>query len=78
MRDQSANHVFLQAKSKIEVGPSLVPVFQDRHAEDKVVYIFDVALAFAFVTEAEDHAGNFYIGKGHVVGGAREHETEVV
>ena len=42
------------------------------------MHVFDVAVAFAFVAEAEDHAWDFDESQGHVVGRAVHHFRQVV
>lgn len=54
--DQRLDNVFLQLQSQVKIAPSLVPVFQCRHAEDEVMYIFDITLRTPFVTQTENHA----------------------
>jgi len=59
MRDQGSDDVLLQSQGKIQVRPRLIPVFKSWHAENKIMHVFEIPLAFAFVAEAEDHAGDF-------------------
>ena len=75
---KGTDDVFLETQGEIEVRPGFVAVFEDGHAEYEIMHILDVALAFAFVGEAEDDARDFDVCQGHVVGGAGEHQTQVV
>lgn len=78
MGDQGFDHVFLELQGEVKVRPGLVAVFQRWHAEDEIVDVFDVAMAFAFVAEAQHHAWDLDKGQGHVVGCAVHHLRQVV
>jgi len=58
VRYERSDDVSLELQGEVEVRPRLVTVLEGRHAEDEVVDVFDVAVAFAFVAEAEDDTGD--------------------
>lgn len=66
VRYERSDDISLELQGEVEVRPRLVAVLEGRHAEDEVVDVFDVAVAFAFVAEAEDDAGDLDVGEGHV------------
>jgi hypothetical protein len=59
--DKGFDDIFLEGECEVEVRPGLVAVFEHGEAEDEVVQVFEVALAAAFVAEAEDHAGDLHV-----------------
>ena len=64
---ERSNHILFEAKSEIKVRPRFVAILKHRHAEDKVVDIFDIAFAFSLVAKAEHHTWDLDVGQGHVV-----------
>ncbi len=67
MRDQGSNNILLQPQGEIQVRPRLVPIFEGWHTKNEIMHVFEVAFAFALVAETEDDAGDFDVGKSHVV-----------
>lgn len=49
MRDESANHVFLEMHSEVVIGPGFVSILKCRHAEDEFVDVFEVGFATALI-----------------------------
>ena len=76
--DKGSDDILFQAEGEVEVRPSFISIFEHRHAKDKVMDVFDIAVAFTFVGQAQNNAGNLDIGECHVVGGARQHLAEIV
>lgn len=65
--DEGLDGVLFEAESEIEVGPDFVAVFENGQAEDEVVQVFEVVVAFALVAEAEDDVVDFDVCENHVV-----------
>ena len=78
MRDQGANEIFLQLQCQVEVRPSLVAVFQSRHAEDQVMHILNVTLALTLVAQAQHHTRDLDECQCHVVACSVHHLCQII
>jgi hypothetical protein len=78
MRDESSDKVLLESESQIQIGPGLVPVLKHRHAKDKVVEVFQVAIPFALVAQTDDHTVKLDMGQRHVIARSRHHLRQLV
>jgi hypothetical protein len=76
--DEGFDDTAFEGESEVEVRPGLVAVLDGGKAEDKVVHVLKIAVAFAFVAEAEHDRGHLDVSEGYVVGRAVDHLGEVV
>lgn len=64
---ESSDDVFLEFQCEIEIRPRLVPVLKRRHAEDKIMQVFEVAITLALVTQTDDETVELDMCQCHIV-----------